>query len=171
MEKIKILFFHFDLGYGGAERVLVNLLNNLDKDKYDITLLTLFHYGIAAKDLDKSIRWKWVLDRKPFRGITYLLRLFSPEFLHRRIIREKYDIEIAYMEGAPSRIISACPYEDTKKFAWIHVQIDNFRSFFHPFRSKKEVVTSYNRLDGIAGVSEYIVEDFKEKTGSLVDNN
>lgn len=39
--KIKLLFFHFDLGNGGAEKVLVNLINNLPKDRYDITLKTI----------------------------------------------------------------------------------------------------------------------------------
>ena len=45
-KKKKILFFHFDLGGGGAEKVLVNLVNNLNPDKYDITLYTVFNYGV-----------------------------------------------------------------------------------------------------------------------------
>lgn len=168
LDKIKILFFHFDLGYGGAEKVLVNLLNNLNPDKYEITLITLFHYGVVAKDLHENINWKWVLDRKPFRGITYILRIFSPRFLHKLFVREKYDIEIAFIEGAPTRIISACQDEETKKYAWIHVQIDSFRAFFHPFRSKSEVIRSYNNFDGIASVSEFIVDDFSEKTNHQI---
>lgn len=167
-KKIKILFFHFDLGYGGAERVLVNLLNNLDPEKYDITLMTLFHHGVAAKDLHDNIKWKWVLDRKPFRGITYLLRVFGPKLLHKVFIKEKYDFEIAYIEGAPTRIVSGCTDKSTKKFAWVHVQLDNFRSFFHPFRSKAEVIKCYNSFDGLAGVSEYIVSNFKEKTENRI---
>ncbi len=167
-EKIKILFFHFDLGYGGAERVLVNLLNNLNPDKYDITLITLFHYGVAAKELRDNVRWKWVLDRKPFRGITYILKLFSPKLLHKLFIRDKYDIEIAYIEGSPTRIISGCQDDGTRKYAWIHVQIDNFKQFFHAFRNKGEVIRSYNRFDGLAGVSEYIVDDFQIKTQNRI---
>lgn len=168
--KIKILFFHFDLGYGGAERVLINLVNNLAPEKYEITLLTLFHHGVAAKDLHPNIRWKWVLDRKPFRGITYLLRILSPRLLHKLFIREMYDIEIAFMEGAPTRIISGCPIKETKKYAWVHVQIDNFESFFHPYRNKREVIKCYNDFDGLAGVSEYVVKDFYEKTDNKIQN-
>lgn len=167
-KKIKILFFHFDLGYGGAERVLVNLLNNLNPEKYDITLITLFHYGVAAKQLHENIKWKWVLNRKPFRGITYLLRLFSPKLLHKLFIRDKYDIEIAYIEGAPTRIVSGCSDKSTKKYAWIHVQIDDFKSFFHPFRSRDEVTKCYNSFDGLACVSDYIVENFREKTNNEI---
>ena len=37
MKKLKVLFFIPNLMHGGAEKVLVNLVNNLDKNKYDIT--------------------------------------------------------------------------------------------------------------------------------------
>lgn len=163
-KKIKILFFHFDLGYGGAENVLVTLLNNLDPDRYDITLITLFHHGTAAKKLNSNIRWKWVLDRKPFRGITYILRIFPPKLLHRLFVKDKYDIEIAYIEGAPTRIVSGCQSTGTKIYAWIHVQFNDFKEFFHPFQSKSEVIKCYNRFDGLAGVSKYIVDNFEKQT-------
>ena len=38
----KILFFIPSLGQGGAEKVLVNLVNNMDREKFDITVQTLF---------------------------------------------------------------------------------------------------------------------------------
>lgn len=36
----KVLFFIRDLGHGGAEKVLVNLVNHMDRDKFDITVMT-----------------------------------------------------------------------------------------------------------------------------------
>ena len=35
----KILFLIHDLGQGGAEKVLVNLVNNMDGSKFDITVI------------------------------------------------------------------------------------------------------------------------------------
>ena len=58
MSKIKILFIHFDLGNGGAENVLVNLLNNLDPQKYDITLRTIFSGGVNMKRLHSNIKFE-----------------------------------------------------------------------------------------------------------------
>lgn len=43
---IKILFFIPTLMHGGAERVLINLVNNLDQNKYEITVQTLFDTGV-----------------------------------------------------------------------------------------------------------------------------
>ena len=88
---IKILFFHFDLGNGGAERVLVNLANALDRDKYDITVMTLFNHGVNKDLLNSNIRRQWVFDFAPISGINKLLTLFSPRLLHKLFIKENYD--------------------------------------------------------------------------------
>ena len=66
--KKKILFFHFDLKGGGAEKVLVNLVNNMDKSKYDITVQTLFGVGTHVKELNKDIHFKYLF-KKQFRGL------------------------------------------------------------------------------------------------------
>ena len=46
MGKIKILFLIHDLMHGGAEKVLLNLVNNMDHEKFDITVQTLFDVGV-----------------------------------------------------------------------------------------------------------------------------
>ena len=52
----KILFFIHDLMHGGAEKVLVNLVNNMDYNQFDITVMTLFNEGVHIKNLNKNIR-------------------------------------------------------------------------------------------------------------------
>ena len=42
----KVLFLIHDLGQGGAEKVLVNLVNNLDSSLFDITVMSLFAGGV-----------------------------------------------------------------------------------------------------------------------------
>lgn len=55
---MKILFLIPNLMHGGAEKVLVNLVNNMSKDKYEITVQTLFDEGIHKKNLKSHIRYK-----------------------------------------------------------------------------------------------------------------
>ena len=50
---IKILFFIPNLSHGGAEKVLVNLVNNMDRSKFDITVQTLFAGGVNEQFLKK----------------------------------------------------------------------------------------------------------------------
>ena len=42
---IKILFVIPNLGQGGAEKVLVNLVNNMNSEMFDVTLMTLYDEG------------------------------------------------------------------------------------------------------------------------------
>ena len=42
----KVLYLIPNLAHGGAEKVLVNLANNMDKTKFDVTVQTLFDVGV-----------------------------------------------------------------------------------------------------------------------------
>ena len=51
----KVLFLIHDLGPGGAEKVLVNLVNNMDKSKFDITVMSIFDVGVNRQYLASDI--------------------------------------------------------------------------------------------------------------------
>ena len=55
---VKILFMIHDLSVGGAEKVLVNLVNNMDKNRFDVTVISLFGGGVNEQFLNESIRYK-----------------------------------------------------------------------------------------------------------------
>lgn len=154
----KILFFIPNLMHGGAEKVLVNLVNNLDKDKYDITLQTIFDVGVNKQYLNKDIHYKYVF-KKLFRGSTTMFKLFSPKFLYKYLIKDKYDIVVSYLEGPTARIISGCPY-NSKKICWIHTGIDDKKVFNKGFRSFEEAESIYNNFDKIICVSKSVEEKF-----------
>lgn len=155
----KILFFIHDLGHGGAEKVLVNLVNNLDKNKFDITVLALFGGGVNEAFLKEHIKYKTIF-KKTFRGNSNIMKLFSPRFLHQRFVKEKYDIEVSYLEGPCARIISGCPYDDVKLVSWIHIEQHTKDIAANSFRSYEESVKCYQKFDKTICVSEYVKQDF-----------
>ena len=55
---IKILFVIPNLGQGGAEKVLVNLVNNMNSEMFDVTLMTLYDEGENKEFLSKKIKYK-----------------------------------------------------------------------------------------------------------------
>ena len=156
MKKINILFFHFDLGNGGAERVLVNLANALDPQKYNIEIRTIFNSGPNRKRMNPNIKYSSVFNRKAFRGISVLMKLLSPKLLHRLFIKDDYDIEIAFREGGPSRIISGCTNQKTKKFSWIHTTLSDCNIAARGYKNLNEFVECCKRFDGIASVSDVV---------------
>ena len=109
----KILFIIPTLGQGGAEKVLVNLVNNMDRSKFDITVQVLFKGGVNEQFLKSDIKFKYYY-KKQFRGNSKYLCLFSPEKLYKKFIKEKYDIIVSYLEGPTARIVSGCTNPNTK---------------------------------------------------------
>ena len=149
----KILFLIHDLGAGGAEKVLVNLVNNMDSEKFNITVMALFGGGVNEQYLKPCIRYIKCFP-KEFRGNSHIMKLFSPAFLHKYFIKDKYDIEISYLEGPAARIISGCPDENTKLVSWIHCTMPEMSEIASSFRSKNEARACYNRFHKNVFVSD-----------------
>lgn len=160
--KIKILFFIFDLGGGGAEKVLVNLVNNLPKEKYEITIGTIFGGGQNAMRLNPNIKYKPFFKCIPFGGITKFFKIFSPSFLHKILIKEKYDYEIAFLQHTPTRIIGGGRKQEynIKRFAFIHTVVKSKNQFISSYKSEKELSKIYNSYDKLAFVSEEALQSF-----------
>ncbi len=155
----KILFLIHDLGQGGAEKVLVNLVNNMDKTKFDITVIALFGGGVNEQFLEPHIRFRSVFPQA-FPGNSHIMKLLTPKMLHRLCVKEHYDVEISYLEGPSARIVSGCPCADTKLVSWIHIEQKSAKRAAAAFRSVDEAVDCYNRFKLHIGVSETVKQDF-----------
>lgn len=131
-----ILFFVTSLAGGGAEKVLVNLANHLDKNKYCVTVMTLFDVGINKQFLNADVEYKYVL-KKIIRGNSHLFKLFSAVFLYKWMIKEDYDIIVSFFQGVTTRIIAGCSSENTKLVQWIH----------NEFHSKDKIAVCYRNVD------------------------
>ena len=158
--KKKILFLIHDLGPGGAEKVLVNLVNNMDPAQFDITVMSLFDVGVNRQFLKPHIRYLSCF-KHMFRGNSHLMKLLSPRQLHMWLIKEHYDIEVSYLEGPSARIISGCPHRDTKLVAWIHCMSKARGNVTLGFRSYREAKDCYSRFDNIVCVAETVEEGFR----------
>lgn len=156
-----ILFFIPNLMHGGAEKVLVNLVNNLDPAKYDITVQTIFDVGVNKQYLKKHINYQYVF-KKIFRGSTTMFKMFSPEFLYKKIIIGNYDIIISYLEGPTARIISGCNNEKTKKVAWIHTDLHTDKVAAGAFRNFSEAQSCYQKFEKIICVSDTVRTKFTD---------
>ena len=155
----KILFLIHDLGQGGAEKVLVNLVNNMDTSKFDITVMALFAGGVNEQFLKPHVHYKTVFQRT-FRGNSHVMKLLSPKLLHKLFIKERYDIEVSYLEGPSARIISGCDVPETKLVSWIHIQQRTKERAASSFRSYREAVDCYDRFDRTICVSDSVRQDF-----------
>lgn len=155
-----ILFVIPTLGGGGAEKVLVNLVNNLNRSKYTVEILTLFKCDSNLKFLDKEIKVRACFG-KQFKGNRIVFKLFSRKFLYNRIIRQKYDIIVSYLEGPGERIVSGCPYPESKLVNWIHVEQHTLKVASCSYRNIDEFKSSLNRFAYTVAVSNTVKQDFE----------
>lgn len=184
----KLLFLIHTLGGGGAEKVLVNLVNNLPRDKYDVTVMTVIDTGIYKGLLHKDVHYRTML-RNPFpkknqaqdkdnsgsllnkkslvkrlfiKGYTLFWKVIPAGIIYRVFIHDKYDYEIAFLEGICAKIIARSPNINSKKYAWIHVDMKIQHKSKHVFLSLDEEERVYNRFDKIVCVSNYVKCSFRE---------
>ena len=155
----KILFLIHDLGQGGAEKVLVNLVNNMNRSEFDISVTVLFGGGVNEQFLAPDIHFHAVFP-KEVPGNSKLMKLLTPKQLHKLCVKEHYDIEVSYLEGPSARVISGCQAPDTKLVSWIHVEQHTMKKLAGSFRSEQEARVCYNRFDQTVCVSQYVHDDF-----------
>lgn len=155
----RVLFMIPNLGHGGAEKVLVNLVNHMDKNKFDITVMTLYDEGVNKSSLSSEIRYLSCFKRS-FLGVAHLLKLVSPEKLYSWFVKDEYDIVISYLEGQTARIVSGCKNPNTKLVSWIHCTMNKSSDLSVLFRNLNEAIDSYGSMDTMVFVSEDVKDSF-----------
>lgn len=155
----KILFLIPNLAHGGAEKVLVNLVNNMDKTKFDVTIQTLFDVGVNKQYIKSDVHYIGGYKRT-FRGNSHIFKLFSPKRLYSHFIKDNYDIIVSYLEGPTARIVSGCTVKNTKLVSWIHIEQQNKKIASNSFRNYDEAYECYSKFDKTICVSDTVKQDF-----------
>ena len=155
----KLLFGITSLTIGGAERVLVDLANELC-DKYEITIFTIYPNGEFEKTLSPKIKLK-SLYNKQYKELSKIQKIFTPiqiwmnqKSIYKKHIKGDYDVEIAFLEGPITRLFST-ENDDVEKIAWIHNDIS--KVFGKSLKSKiKKFVDKniYDKYDKLVFVSK-----------------
>ena len=163
----KILFLINTLRIGGAEKVLINTVNSYLKDKYDITVMTVINDGELISELDSSVTYKSIIRFKSPLLKKLVLRLVGfvlpPSLVHRLFIGDCYDYEIAYLEGIATRIISGSSNRNSKKYAWVHIDLYNLFGIEKVFSSMEKHIRCYEKFDRIICVSKSVKDTFIKK--------
>lgn len=115
--KKKLLFIISSMYGGGAERTLLELLKNLDSDKYAITLLVITYEGIYLDHIPKNITVKYIFKTSTSKYFSRIINsikyrflyklMMHPTLIHKLILSDNYDYEISFTEGGPLQILLA----------------------------------------------------------------
>lgn len=164
---IKILFLIDTLTGGGAEKVLRTLVNNMDQSKFDITVQTL-EYADPSRYLVPGIRYKAVsrcrtaLGKKLFH---YWVRLCAElKWLYPLYVRDDYDIEAAYLEFGPTKILAGSTNPRAKKLAWLHCDLSR-KGLSDPAKIRSQ----YDQFNKVVCVSRTVKKSYESMVGSSTE--
>lgn len=162
-----ILFRIGTLDSGGAERVLINVLQTLNKEKYNITLLSETSGGVLEGSLPANIHHIFLFKGnnalsgfiglkmfyKVYRKILISIIRAIPEVLYISGKIGVYDVEVTCLQDlAPYTIPRFYRYaRHTRRIAWIHT--DLMRNDYSP-RLRSKIARSLIHFDAIMAVSE-----------------
>lgn len=188
--KHKVLFLIHTLGGGGAEKILVDTVKQLDANKFDITVMTVINTGVYIKQLPEHIHYKTIfggkilgrnkstktasgsLNAHKMAGLSFVPKIYNfiwklmpVKLLYKLAVKEQYDTEIAFLEGISSKLIAASNNPKSKKIAWIHVDFSNEHKSKAVFTSANSEKRCYASFDEIICVSNETKRGFEKVIG------
>ncbi len=170
----KLFFLIPTLDGGGAEKVLSDLVNNLDKDKYEITVKTLLSGGVNEKRLKADVNYSSFINCKSWilrKIIFYLFSFVLPAKLtYRMIVKGKYDIEVSYLEGVTTKIIAASNSNTSEKIAFVHTDLSRNYLLTKVYKTYDDCFKSYQSYNKIVFVSNKARIGFEEAIGHLTSS-
>ena len=153
----KIIIFGYTLEVGGAEKVLVDYINELN-NKYEITLVLLQKKGEFLSNIPKNVK----IIQLRNNNFGYFFFRYVPFIRKRKINKiinnENCDIGIGFLEGRSATWVADIK-KNIRKLAWVHNDVNKFDIGI----SEKEIRNSYSKMDKIITVSEVAKNAFSEK--------
>jgi glycosyltransferase involved in cell wall biosynthesis len=131
-KKIKVLFRLRSLEMGGVQRVILDLLRNLPKEKFEITLMLNLYQGELTTEIPKDIKLialakgkEYFSQNKIINSLQLVFRRIKLKFLDifpSIIYPEKYDLEIAPSYTEFEMVLNS-PNKNSRKIGWFHSDV------------------------------------------------
>lgn len=136
-KKIKLLFRHRSMEMGGVEKVMLSLLNNLDREKFEMTVLLNLNQGELRDEIPAHVRKVYLTDGKEDMSKNRILQKVqllqrkrkleklakNPEIIDRDILKDTYDVEIAMTYNDFEPVLKSTN-KTSKKIGWFHSEIN-----------------------------------------------
>lgn len=154
---------------------MVDLANRLAED-YEITIFTIYAKGELEKELLPTIQLKSLYPISYAELSSFQKKIGMPlkilvrsKKIYEKQIKENYDVEIAFLEGAITRLFSN-KNTNTRKIAWIHNDIAHVFGNGIKSKLKRKIDKKiYNQYQELVFVSKDNLISF-EKTYPEVNN-
>ncbi|MGK4198488.1 glycosyltransferase [Fusobacterium sp. HC1336] len=161
MNKKRILILIYNLNGGGAEKVLIKILEKINLEKFEIDLFLIKKEGVYVEYFEKNLKERINLitpydNLSDNKIINYLQKKITHKQVKRslknplkfkKFIKRKYDTVISFLEGMSTVYLSEI--ECNNKIAWIHADLAYHRLM--SFEKEKNIYSKYNKIICVSG--------------------
>lgn len=188
--KKKILFIIPSLTGGGAEKVLIDILQNMDYSRYEMTLFLEFRTGPYLKDIPapvtvhavhgngdvrfertwnffKKIHLFFLLKKLSLYGLFH--KWFYKPVFTRFLKGQEFDTITSFMEGVSVKYHSYIVDKAKRNLSWVHIDLEKKHWSLVFFQNAKEELKCYRKMDNLICVSEDVKQSVENLYPSLSD--
>lgn len=177
MSRRKVLFLAESLSGGGAEKVLSVLVKHINKKCFDLTVCTVSDTGIYCEEIKQNVRYCSILgnaqDKSAIGKIIYKIKykaiynILPMWLIYKIFVPKGYDVEVAFMEGYVTKLLSASTNKRSLKIAWVHTDLlkNPWTQNIKVFNNESKELICYAKFDKIVCVSDTAKENFIKKFG------
>ena len=166
----KVAFYIESMILGGAEKVLIDIANRLDPSLFDVTIISIYKESVYSSVdtyhfkslINDNVHLVSLVDnsRHAISNVfNHLYARIDKSIIYKALIKDKYDIEVAFYEGMPTEFVAHSTNKQSKKYAWLHTNNDRLYAD-KASQSIDGVRDIYNRYDCVIGVSKNTTESF-----------
>ena len=167
--KKNILFYTSGVGLGGVEKVVLEVLKGIDKNKFDIKLALQYeNENLFENEIPKEVNYKYMLPQKIIdKSLYYRERkknIFYKILYSFMLSYEKYIIKKNYLEFSKDReividfksgdflkLINLETRIDKKRICWIHSEITKLNKYE---KRKKFLRENLKKCDKVVCICE-----------------
>lgn len=149
-----VLILTNNMNGGGAERVLLTLLQYLPRNKYSVDLCLVYQEGALLDQLPDNLHVTALFEKRNLQTAELICK--DTGALYRKAARRKYDIEIAFLEGNAVKIMSQSTNSKALKIAWVHIDLSCEHYTASIFESTEQEYLAFSAFDRIFCVSSAV---------------
>lgn len=168
----RVLIIMSALSGGGAEKVVIDYLKRFDRSKFKIDLCLVVKQGVYLSEVPSDVNLLSLYENNsffPYRFehiVSRLLRINLFQRLRtRRVVKDKYDVVLSFMEGIPVKFHQYLFDRAPKHISWVHIELVRnhyTKGCFYNFVDERNI---YSRMDTIVSVAKETENQVKELFG------
>lgn len=173
----KILFLIESLSGGGAEKILTIIINNINTNKFDVTLCCIVNTGQFLNDIPNNVAYQYIIPNPKetnslWSKLKYTLKYklvyswLPLNWVYKLWVPKGNDIEIAFVEGFSTKLLSKSSSK-LKKIAWLHTDFGYNHWTPIVFKNNRQEETTYSKFNNIVCVSNVVKDSLLKIYPSL----